>query len=638
MPITVAPLVPKSPSSELNVVAIGRISTVHQDLENIEASYRYVEEYLRRLYQGPMRIKHLGEQASGMLTERATIREAEDLVATGEVDLVIAEDLARIYRNPRHQYNFVQDCVDTGTRVICVGDNLDTADENWEITMGAAALRHGLHIPDTRRRVRRTATHCFHNGGMVQKIRYGYRKLSPEEAASGAFGPKGLRIAKRPECTPVIRAIRDRVLGGERFAAIAEWLDSEGIEPGPYVERRRWSARLIVELLEDPILSGTRTFRDTICRPIFKTGKHKPTKNAEPERESCPELAHLSIEEHETLRQEIARRRAELGSKRQRTSPRRNTPRSRSIWPGQAIRCGVCGELMYYAGAHFKCKNALRGGACWNHVQVPAETARRKVIAWLVEHLEQVPEAREAMVDLVWQERERSTRRTHRDPEDWGRQIASLERQAANLTSGIAEGGQLASLVERLASVEAALTKARASREALRAGEASCPLPTRQGIQRTLGPQLLSLAEQSLSFAEVFRRLFPALVIHPVQLLDSGLVRPRARLVFLTQAIRSSVGPRPEVPPDADGVEVVLDLFEPSLPIRYLKPCCQARQEHPAFSLKGLARIVGIGCMTVKRALDYARLMEQEGLTEPYRELHERPVAASRWKRRRATG
>lgn len=82
----------------------------------------------------------------------------------------------------------------------------------------------------------------------------------------------------------------------------------------------------------------------------------------------------------------------------------------------------------------------MRGGACWNHVHVPAATARRKVIAWLVEHLEQVPEAREAMVDLVWEERERSTRRTHRDPEDWGRQIASLERQAANLTSAIAEG------------------------------------------------------------------------------------------------------------------------------------------------------------------------------------------------------
>jgi len=63
--------------------------------------------------------------------------------------------------------------------------NLDTANENWEVTLGAAALRHGLHIPDTRRRVRRTAEHGFHRGGMVAKIRFGYRKLSKEEADTG---------------------------------------------------------------------------------------------------------------------------------------------------------------------------------------------------------------------------------------------------------------------------------------------------------------------------------------------------------------------------------------------------------------------------------------------------------------------
>jgi hypothetical protein len=57
-----------------------------------------------------MTIRHLGEQASGMLTERATIREAGDLVASGKVDLVIspwrhgAEDLlqvADLYREVR---------------------------------------------------------------------------------------------------------------------------------------------------------------------------------------------------------------------------------------------------------------------------------------------------------------------------------------------------------------------------------------------------------------------------------------------------------------------------------------------------------------------------------------------------------
>ena len=195
MPPTTAPLVPKAPGSELQVVAIGRISTVHQDVENIEASYRYIQDYLGRIYRGPMNIRLLGEQASGMLTDRATIREAEDLVAGGKVDLVIAEDLARIYRNPRYQYDFVQNAVDVGTRVICIGDNLDTADENWEISMGAAALRHGLHIPDTRRRVRRTATHSFHKGGMVQKIRY---RLSQTHAGRSGFG--AVRPQRSADC------------------------------------------------------------------------------------------------------------------------------------------------------------------------------------------------------------------------------------------------------------------------------------------------------------------------------------------------------------------------------------------------------------------------------------------------------
>ena len=197
MQTTNIPLVPKDPSVGLNVLVIGRISTVHQDVENIEASYRYVQDYLQKIYGGPMNIRLLGEQASGMLTDRATIREAESLVAGGKIDLVIAEDLARIYRNPRYQYDFVQNAVDTRTRVICIGDNLDTADENWEITMGAASLRHGLHIPDTRRRVRRTATHAFHKGGMVQKVKYGYRKLRSRKQ-NPVRSPDGLENRQTP--------------------------------------------------------------------------------------------------------------------------------------------------------------------------------------------------------------------------------------------------------------------------------------------------------------------------------------------------------------------------------------------------------------------------------------------------------
>jgi DNA invertase Pin-like site-specific DNA recombinase len=184
-----APLTPKNPDGPLQVIILGRISTPYQDQENIPASYRFAEDYLHQIYAGSVEIRYLGEQASGMLAERSTILEADELIATGKWDVVIVEDLSRTYRNPRFQWAFVQDCVDRQTRVICIADNIDTADEYWEAMMHTAALRHGLIVPDTRRRVRRTATHSFNNGGMVMKFRYGYRKLSIEEAASDPLAP-----------------------------------------------------------------------------------------------------------------------------------------------------------------------------------------------------------------------------------------------------------------------------------------------------------------------------------------------------------------------------------------------------------------------------------------------------------------
>jgi DNA invertase Pin-like site-specific DNA recombinase len=636
MPIACALLLPKDPTGPLNVVAMGRISTVHQNIENIEASHRYIQDYLGHIYQGPMQITLLGEQASGMLTDRATIREAEELVAGGKVDLMIAEDLARIYRNPRHQYRFVQDCVDMGTRVICVGDNLDTADENWEITMGAAALRHGLHIPDTRRRVRRTATHSFHKGGMVQKIRYGYRRLSAEDAASEQFGPKGLRIARRPECTPIIREMVDRVMRGDPYAAVADWLEAEGIEPGRYVEGRRWTARLVVELLDDPILSGMRTFRDTICRPIFSSGKHKPVKNTEPETEHCPELAHLSQEEHERLRQEIARRRALRIADTAGPPRRRGIPRSRTFWPGQAAVCGACGGPMYYSGKHLRCRNSLPryGGSCWNHVQVAADIARERICGWLAEFVGDTPDLRQALVDLVWEEVDRPRRQAARNRPDPGREIVTLERQAGNLAAAIAEGGQLTILVEKLRGVEAALEKARATKIAEQDHiESTQTVPSKREIEQSLGKALVQLAASSFEFAAILRGIFPQFVIQPVQAIDSGQIRPRAKLSFRPAALLEGSGVNCEGHGN-DNLSVTLDLFEPPAHIAQLPRCLAARETHRGLSFKGIAALLGIGHMTVKRAFNYARLMHEVGASEPYREVDGPPNDASRWRQR----
>jgi site-specific DNA recombinase len=242
-------------------------------------------------------------------------------------------------------WTFVQTCLDHKVRFILKDDGIDTADENWEIMMYAASLRHGMTVPEVRRRVKRKATHSFARGGMVQKIKYGYRKLSKEEAASGKFGPVGLRIAKLPECTPIIREAKDRVIRGDAYPAIEDWLNNAGIDPGPYVTSGRWSVPRIKSLLRDPILSGRRRFRVQVHTMIYRTGRHRPESNPQgPAINEHPELAHLTPEEHaELLAAMDARKQPSDERPRGKDHPRWNVPRSRTKWPGQHAVCGCCG-------------------------------------------------------------------------------------------------------------------------------------------------------------------------------------------------------------------------------------------------------------------------------------------------------
>jgi DNA invertase Pin-like site-specific DNA recombinase len=294
------PFATRNPSGVLRVIIPGRVSTPGQDTESIASQQEDAERWLRRVHPGPVRVTRLGEQASGWLADRKSMIEARRLIESGEVDAVVATELRELYRNPALHWRFVYECIDHDVRVILINDGVDTATENWEVMMHTASLRHGMTVPETRRRVRHKATYTFGRGGMVLKLKYGYRKLTAEQAQSGQFGPVGLRIAKRPECTAVIREIRDRVVRGDSYVRIADWLNMKGSPPAPTSKAvRAWTGRVVKDLLRDPILSGRRRFRATVCRMVYKTGRHRVERNPDkPEEKEYPELAHLTSEEH----------------------------------------------------------------------------------------------------------------------------------------------------------------------------------------------------------------------------------------------------------------------------------------------------------------------------------------------------
>ena len=77
--------------------------------------------------------------------------------------------------------------------------------------------------------------------------------------------------------------MRRRVLAGEPYEAVADWLIGEEVEPGPYVEGP-WTGRLVADLLRDPILSGTRTFGDWLSTTIMGRGRRGVARTPRPPR------------------------------------------------------------------------------------------------------------------------------------------------------------------------------------------------------------------------------------------------------------------------------------------------------------------------------------------------------------------
>ena len=295
---------------------------------------------------------------------------------------------------------------------------------------------------------------------------------------------------------------------------------------------------------------------------------------------------------------------------------------------------------MYYSGGHLKCSNALkrRETTCWNHVQLPAQLVREWVLASLLSYLEGAELYRTALVEVVWKLLERTDGGARRHQREAARELATLEKQAANLAQAIAAGGRLEALVEKLTTVESAIRTARRAAASERASASRADtLRTRKQVEQQLPDLLGNLARQSFEFADVLRQIIPEFILQPVQALDTPLVRPRGKLKVVWGRLLALAGRAPVASELPAETWLELDFFEAPAHIRAMPDCLRLKQTAPGLSLKKIAARLGLNHMTVKRALDYARRMGQAGLTEPYQELHAAPARASRWIARHKT-
>jgi hypothetical protein len=262
------------------------------------------------------------------------------MVESGGIDVVIVEDLARICRRSR-AFDFCEACEDNNCRLIAINDHIDTGKEDWRLHASFAAIRHEMYNQDTSKRIKRTLRNRFTQGGVFQCEIYGYHK--PRDAKCDAD------VRKNPAAEPVYDEWFRMLENGASYAEVADWLHQQGVPPGPYCRAKRWTGPMVRRITFNPILKGERQRNRKEARRINKTG-HRRSVDAAPDKlltRHCPHLAFIEPDRYDRVTRLLRRRNEAYARGRRCNAPdgRKGVSRKCTAWPGQYIRCGVCGRI-----------------------------------------------------------------------------------------------------------------------------------------------------------------------------------------------------------------------------------------------------------------------------------------------------
>jgi DNA invertase Pin-like site-specific DNA recombinase len=607
----------------LRVLLVCRISTERQDERALADQEALLRAWLAERYKGQVEIKVISGRGSGESLFREDAVELERCVRMRLYDLVITEDLGRIFR--RLQALFLYEiCQDHGVRVIAINDRIDTAEENWKVSGMFATLRHEAYNEDTARRIRRSLRNRFMQVGIVQTHIFGYSKKS------GTSSDDGL------DKDPAAEVIYDRwfviLEEGGTYSDVSDWLNAECVSTGRWCRSRKWSPKMVARVTHNTILKGIRRRNERMARRVNETGKRKSIKAAPEdllERE-CPHLAFIDAERYDRVIRLLKVRNA--GYRRKRidgVDSRAGVPKRHSRWPGGHLVCDCCGAPLVY-GAHGQKDNlmctASREYRCWQSISVHGPTARKKLATAIWDALEGLRDfesvfRREAEAALASTGQDYSKRE-----QELARRDAVLQRQKQNVQKAIREYGPTDLIGEDLKRIQSDETQLAFDRDQLaRSRLRADAVPDINAVRELISEALKHECQFSREAARLLRQFVSDIRVSPVQLLDGG-----------NPALRASVT-LDFAPPGATDSELrrtlIVDLFEP--------PQREAvRREVVALRSQGVtereaARRLKITVTAAQRASVLRRLMDQAGVTDAYRRLTEPPSGTRRFRRHR---
>jgi len=213
--------------SGTRVAVYSRFSTDEQRRQSIDDQNDYCLSFLKEEYSKCLKsVEYYHDEGiSGELESRPGIDRLRQRIAQKAINLITSEDSSRLFRSVGKCENFVAYAVDSGIRVICINDSVDTLSDDWPHRLADAQRHHSQDNYFTRFRIKRA-----HEG------------LWKMGAATGPRLPGHRRVIRNPELKkppkfdeldedwfPIVLEAFERVARKEPLWQVAEYLTNVGL-------------------------------------------------------------------------------------------------------------------------------------------------------------------------------------------------------------------------------------------------------------------------------------------------------------------------------------------------------------------------------------------------------------------------
>jgi DNA invertase Pin-like site-specific DNA recombinase len=612
----------------LFVLGVARISTLNQDERSLADQEALLRRWLEQHYGGPFELRMVATQGSGERLDREESARIEQAIQSRSLDLVLTEDLGRIFRRI-HACLLCELCEDYQTRLIALNDHVDTGRGDWHLAAIFSALKHESSNKDTSERIKRTLRNRFTQGGIVQTTIYGY--IKPKDAKTDA------ELSKDPKAASIYDEWFTRLEGGASFSEIADWLNDRGIPVGPYSRREKWNGGMVARITMNPILKGERRRNTKMSVRVNATGRRKSVK-APPQdllTRHCPHLAFIDQSRYDRIIRLVrARNRKCTRDHKGTLDCRHDVPRKRTLWPGQHATCGTCGRLYYWGGhgqpQHMMCSGA-REYRCWNAITFDGVEAAQILSHAILAEIETLPGYDSVLLSKVKAKWDVEKDSRAGELAKLSSEIKAIDRQLDRVTEAIAQVGLSPALTEKLRDLEFKHDQLLRRQDDLhREPHSEFPLPPIDELKRLAKELMARQVANSSEFYRVMKKLVPSLIVSPYRLCDGGHIVLRAKVMLNLAAL----APTTSELGDLAGVlrrELTVDLFHPPQRETYRKQVVALRAAgHEEWKI---AEQLGITVTAAQRAARLQRIMDERGLTDPYEPVTEPPSDYARLRR-----